>query len=77
MERRGFSISEHVEAISTRTHGEGASLSRRLLGHAWPGGALDTSEPAALDWLSRWHPARAATQLTACACATGRCLVCN
>jgi hypothetical protein len=77
MERRDFSIAEHVEAISTRTHREGTGLSRRLVGHAWPGGALDTSERAALPWLSRWHPARAATEAIACACATGHCQVCN
>lgn len=77
MERRDFSIAEHVQAISTRTHGESSSLSRRLLGHSWPGGPTDRSELAALDWLSRWHPARAATDLIACACASGRCLVCN
>lgn len=77
MERRDFSIATHVQAITTRTESETVGLSHRLLGHAWPGGPDDRSDHAALAWLRQWRPARAAAETLACACATGRCLVCN
>jgi hypothetical protein len=77
MDARNFSISELVEAISGRTDGESAGLSRLLVAHAWPGGTFDRTDRVASDWLSRWHPSRAAAEVVACACATGRCFVCN
>jgi hypothetical protein len=46
---------------------------------AWPGGAADVTRPAALEWVRRWRPRHPVSgdQIPACACATGRCLVCN
>jgi len=46
---------------------------------AWPGGPSDRTEPAALEWVRRWRPRHpvSGADIPACACATGRCLVCN
>jgi hypothetical protein len=43
----------------------------------WPAGLADRSDPAALEWLRRWRPARSLSALPACSCAAGRCMVCN
>jgi hypothetical protein len=48
----------------------------RLLARCWPGGA-DRSVPAARTWLRAWGPARGIAPVPHCACATGRCGVCN
>jgi hypothetical protein len=45
----------------------------------WPGGPADRHEPGAVEWLRRWRPRGPvdANQIPTCACAAGRCLVCN
>jgi hypothetical protein len=70
-------IAGHINAISTRTDAEADRLADRLLGQPWPGGASDRSERGALGWLRRWRPAGPAVEAIACACASGRCPVCN
>jgi hypothetical protein len=43
---------------------DNAARSRRYLGElmdrSWPGGTADRMQPAALEWLRRWQPRRAA-----------------
>jgi hypothetical protein len=56
---------------------DGDRLMRALLGHCWPGGVGDRSEPAARDWVSRWHPRRSHAPCLVCDCASGRCALCN
>ena len=46
----------------------------RLLGAA---AVADGTHPAAREWVRRWGPARALTALPDCACAAGRCGICN
>ena len=48
---------------------------RRLQAACWPGGSADRIEPVAREWLSHWHPARAAAVIPTCLCQTGRCPV--
>jgi hypothetical protein len=45
--------------------------------HLATGSANDRHEPAAAEWVRRWRPARAAAPLPSCACAAGRCGICN
>jgi anti-sigma factor RsiW len=61
-------IRRHIEAASTR------SLAPRILRDARQEDRLDR---AALGWLRRWRPARAAAAVPVCSCAAGRCSVCN
>jgi hypothetical protein len=48
-----------------------------ILAAYWPGGLADRTEPAALPWVRRWRPGRACVSVPACACAAGRCPICN
>lgn len=77
MDERFQSIAAHIEAISTRTDAERTRLSRQLLSQAWPGGPVDRSEQTARGWVSRWRPRGPFPERIECACASGRCLVCN
>lgn len=56
---------------------DGSDPAGRLAAACWPGGVADRSEPVALKWLRRWHPARSAAPLPVCSCSAGRCSVCN
>jgi hypothetical protein len=47
-----------------------------LVARCWPGGD-DRSEPAGRAWVQAWGPARTVARVPACACAAGRCSVCN
>lgn len=49
----------------------------RLIARVWPTGAADRTHPAATQWVRRWGPHRIAATPLPCACATGRCEVCN
>jgi hypothetical protein len=77
MEQHEFSIASHIKAIATRTDAESHRLSALLFGKPWPGGPSDRSERGALDWLRRWRPGRPTVPAIDCACASGRCGVCN
>jgi len=45
--------------------------------HAGARSAPDRHDPAALEWLRRWTPNPAHLITPACACAAGRCGICN
>jgi hypothetical protein len=70
-------IAGHIRAIATRSDAESHRLSALLLRKPWPGGASDRSEQGALGWLRRWRPGRPSVEAIECACASGRCRVCN
>ena len=65
-----------VRSIAGRRVEETERLAMELVQRCWPPGG-DRTDPAALGWVRRWRPERAALSLPACACATGRCAVCN
>jgi len=69
------SIRRHIAALAADARA--AHAAQLLAGACWPGGPADRAEPAALHWLRRWRPARAAVPLRLCSCAGGRCAVCN
>jgi hypothetical protein len=67
-----------VESIDTRGRQQTDWMLRALLRDAWPGGHTDRHDPMASDWVRRWGPSRIqAPYLGDCACAAGRCTVCN
>jgi hypothetical protein len=67
-----------VEAIEARTHDQTDWMMRAMVRRAWPGGQTDRRDPMASDWVRRWGPGRMrAPKLGDCACAQGRCTVCN
>ena len=70
-------LTEHIESIATRPSSAADRLATVLLHRAWPGGSADHSQPAALEWVRRWHPARFAPDALRCSCDAGRCAVCN
>ncbi len=70
-------LSAIVESISSRTPAEADALAGALSRRCWPGGTDDRTEPSALPWVKRWGPARLTPVPPACACAEGRCHVCN
>jgi hypothetical protein len=39
--------------------------------------STDTTDPTAREWLSRWGASGLQPKPQACACATGRCRICN
>jgi hypothetical protein len=67
-------IARVVDAIAGRTEAQGAALAAALAARWSP---PDRHDPVALEWLRRWTPRPAYVPPPACACATGRCLVCN
>jgi hypothetical protein len=70
-------LAAHIDAIAARGERESQRLTTALLHRAWPGGSADRTEPAALEWLRRWGPARMASGELSCSCPSGRCAVCN
>jgi hypothetical protein len=67
-----------VEKIDRRTSAQTALVMRALLAAGWPGGHDDRRDPAAVEWVRRWGPARAQRRfIDDCSCAGGRCAVCN
>jgi hypothetical protein len=65
-----------VRSIAGRRAEHHEQVAMELLRRCWPRGG-DRTDPAALGWVRRWRPERAALSPPACACATGRCAVCN
>jgi hypothetical protein len=49
----------------------------RLARQQWPGGLMDRSEPAALEWVRRWGPSRITADMPDCSCTHGHCAICN
>jgi hypothetical protein len=67
-----------VETIDERSSSQTDFIMAALVRGAWPGGIGDRLEPAALEWVRRWGPAKVdADYLSDCSCVHGRCLVCN
>ena len=67
-----------VEAIDERTATQTDFIMAALVRGSWPGGIGDRVEPAALEWVRRWGPAKLkGDYLTDCSCVDGRCRVCN
>jgi len=69
-------IRRHIESAG-RQGSEARLVAARVLHACWPGGFDDRTEPAALGWIRRWHPAKAGATVPVCSCASGRCAVCN
>jgi hypothetical protein len=65
------------QVIAARENRRSPTAVSRLSGACWPGGGSDRLEPAAVAWVKRWRPASAAIALPMCACAVGRCAICN
>lgn len=70
-------LRQHIEAAVPGGGDDARRLAALILGACWPGGPEDRTERAAIHFLRHRHPSRAAVELPACSCATGRCLVCN
>jgi hypothetical protein len=67
-----------VETLDRRTTPQTDFVMRALMRGAWPGGHADRRDPAAVEWVRRWAPARAQRSfMDDCSCAAGRCAVCN
>jgi hypothetical protein len=66
-----------IQSVSTQISPDADRLADTLLSRCWPGGIGDRTETVALEWLSRWGPARVNTPRFQCACASGQCSVCN
>jgi hypothetical protein len=67
-----------VETLDRRTTRQTEFVMRALTRAAWPGGHDDRHDPAAVEWVRRWAPARAQQRyIDDCSCAAGRCAVCN
>lgn len=77
-EPRNDLVAAIVETIDERTSDQTTFLTAALVRGAWPGGISDGVQPAALEWVKRWGPARIEHRyLDACSCVEGRCGVCN
>jgi hypothetical protein len=66
-----------IESLSKRTVSETDQLTAVLSSRCWPGGAADRTEPAALNWVRSWGPARLTAPSLDCGCSDGYCLTCN
>ena len=67
-----------VETLDRRTTRQTDFVARTLLRAGWPGGHADRHDPAAVEWVRRWGPARAQRRyIDDCSCSGGRCSVCN
>jgi hypothetical protein len=75
--RNQETIAAHIESVSSRSASDTDRLASRIARSCWPGGAGDRLEPAALEWVRRWRPRGPIVGAIACACASGRCQVCN
>jgi hypothetical protein len=70
-------IREHIKAAAARGTPDALSLISRLRRACWPGGSEDRTQPGALPWVRQWHPVGLGATLSACSCASGRCVLCN
>lgn len=68
---------KHIASLVAEARRGPLKAARRLEAACWPGGSADRVEPAASEWLARWHPARAAAATPVCGCSTGHCPICN
>jgi hypothetical protein len=74
---------ERRDHIASLIRSAGSPQTARLLARAaratWPGGAHDRTQPTAREWVRRWRPRHPVTgaDIPACACAGGRCAICN
>jgi hypothetical protein len=66
-----------IETIASWTDADKDRLASMLGTHCWPGGIPDRQDPGGMELLRRWRPGGAAPALPSCACARGRCAVCN
>jgi len=62
-----------IAALIASAHDRADEALRRLRADD----GADRSSPVASEWLRRWRPAPMPLALPDCACATGRCGVCN
>jgi hypothetical protein len=75
---RSAVVAALVSAIDTRTSYQTDWITRALMGGAWPGGHADRTYSSAAEWVRHWGPPRMREPYrNDCACAHGRCLVCN
>lgn len=70
-------IRRHIENVAARRESETDRLVGRIVHASWPAGLDDRMQPAALNWLRRWYPARIGAAIPACSCTAGRCAICN
>jgi hypothetical protein len=70
-------LRHHIEAAAPGDGATALRLASLIVGVCWPGGSEDRSERAAREWFREWHTEMIATELPACSCATGRCILCN
>jgi hypothetical protein len=70
-------IRRHITEVTQRDASQTRSLMARIQRACWTGDGADRTQPAALGWVKRWRPARAAATLPACSCEHGRCALCN
>jgi hypothetical protein len=61
-------LHHHIQAIGSGRY------EARLLADAI---TSERTEPAALQWVRRWHPDAIGAELPSCGCAAGRCTLCN
>jgi hypothetical protein len=69
-------LRKHIEAVDRPSAGE-RGFTARVLASFWPGGSEDRTNQAAREWVRRWRPQRAGTEIPTCSCAAGRCALCN
>ena len=68
----------HVAAAVTATEPAALrALTARIVSVCWPGGHQDRTNLAAREWLRQWPPQHSAGEVPVCACASGRCDICN
>ena len=70
-------LHQHLITIADPDPGRRRGLAAAIAGGLWPGGTGDRTDPAALKWVRRWRPERAAPVLPICSCPIGRCALCN
>ena len=69
-------LPDHIRALAARSESDTDRLTAGLHARAWPGGG-DRHDPIAREWLRRWAPRSMGPVAAGCACATGRCGICN
>ena len=75
---RSALVAALVETIDRRTSAQTTFVTRTLMDAGWPGGHADRLDPAAVEWVRRWAPARVQERfIDDCSCSGGRCAVCN
>jgi hypothetical protein len=79
MDRHGDDtlITALIETVGMWNDADRQRLASMLGSHCWPGGTLDRRDPGGTESLRKWRPGGPAPALPACACAGGRCAVCN